>query len=61
MRTLRRFVKRLIASVLGRRDDDRVREELAGHLTLLTEEYARGGLPLDEARRRHTSSSERTT
>ena len=52
MRTLRRFVKRLTASLLGRRDDDRAREELAGHLTLLTEEYARGGLPLDEAQRR---------
>ena len=52
MTALRRFVKRLTASLLGRRDDDRVREELAEHLTLLTEDYARGGLPLDEARRR---------
>jgi predicted permease len=51
MKVLRRFVKRLTAS-LGRGDDDRVREELAEHLTLLTEEYARAGLPLDEARRR---------
>jgi putative ABC transport system permease protein len=52
MKALRRFVKRLTASLLGRRDDDRVREELAEHLRLLTEEYARGGMPLDEARRR---------
>ena len=52
MKTLRRFVKRLLASALGRRDEDRVREELAEHLTLLTDEYARAGLPLDEARRR---------
>jgi predicted permease len=29
-----------------------VRDELVLHLTLLTEEYARNGLPLDEARRR---------
>ncbi len=52
MKALRRFVKRLTASLLGRGDDDRVREELAEHLALLTEEYARAGLPLDEARRR---------
>jgi len=52
MRAVRRFAKRLTASVLGRRLDDRVREELAEHLTLLTEEYTRAGLPLDEARRR---------
>jgi predicted permease len=42
----------LTASLLGRGDDNRVREELAEHLALLTEEYARAGLPLDEARRR---------
>ena len=52
MKALRRFVRRLAASVLGRRDDDRVREELAEHLTRRLEDYARAGLPLDEARRR---------
>jgi putative ABC transport system permease protein len=52
MKALRRFVRRLTASVLGRRDEDRVQEELAEHLTSLTEEYVRSGLPLDEARRR---------
>jgi putative ABC transport system permease protein len=52
MKALRRFVRRLTASVLGRRDEDRVREELEEHLALLTGEYARAGLPLDEARRR---------
>ena len=52
MKALRRFVNRLTASLLGRGDDDRVREELAEHLTLLTEEYVRAGLPLDEASRR---------
>lgn len=52
MRALRRFITRLTSSVRGRRDDDRVREELAEHFTLLTEELVRAGLPLDEARRR---------
>lgn len=51
MKVLRRFVNRLTASLLGRGDDDRLREELAEHLTMLTEEYLRTGLPLDEARR----------
>ena len=51
MKALRRFVRRLAASVVGHRDDDRVREELAEHLTLLTEEYTRAGLPPDEAHR----------
>src|SRR6476469_7415070 len=52
MKALRRFAKRLSASLLGRQDDDRAREELAEHLTLLTEEYVRAGTALDEARRR---------
>lgn len=52
MKALRRFVRRLAATLFGRRDDDRVRDELAEHLTLLTEEYLRAGFPLDEARRR---------
>jgi putative ABC transport system permease protein len=51
MKAVRRFARRLAASALGRRDDDRVREELAEHLTLLTEEYVRAGLSLTEARR----------
>ncbi len=52
MTGLRRFGKRLAASVLGRQDDDRVQDELAEHLSLLTEEYVRTGLPLSEAHRR---------
>jgi len=52
VRSLRRFVKRLTASLRGGGDDDRVREELFEHLALLTEEYTRAGMPLDEARRR---------
>lgn len=51
MKALGRFVRRLTASVLGPRDDDRIREELAEHLALLTEDNLRAGLPLDEARR----------
>ncbi len=52
MNALRRLAKRLRASLSGRQDDDRLREELAEHLELLTEEYAQAGVPLDEARRR---------
>jgi hypothetical protein len=37
--------------MLGQGDDERVREELSEHLALLTEEYARKGLTMDEARR----------
>ena len=52
MNALRRFARRLKASLSGRQDDDRLREELAEHLDLLTEDYAQAGVPLDEARRR---------
>lgn len=51
MKALRRFARRLAATVLVRRDDDRVRDELAEHLMLLTDEYVRTGVPFDEARR----------
>src|SRR5690606_4019526 len=52
MKALRRFVKRLSASAFGRRDDDRVREELAEHVELATEDLVRTGVPIEEARRR---------
>ncbi|MCW5964741.1 MAG: ABC transporter permease [Bryobacterales bacterium] len=52
MKALRRFVMRLAASLLRRRDEERLREELAEHLSLLTEDYVRSGLSVDEARRR---------
>jgi predicted permease len=52
MRAIRRFAARLTASLSGRADDDRAREELAEHLALLTEDYVRGGLPPEEAGRR---------
>ena len=51
MRALRRFIKRLTASVLGRHDDQRIREELAEHLALLTDEHVRAGLSPAEAHR----------
>ena len=52
MNTIRRLARRLKASVFGRQDEERLREELAEHLELLTEEYRQAGVPLDEARRR---------
>jgi hypothetical protein len=52
MRALRRFLKRLVASLGRRRDDDRLRQELDEHLQLLTEDLERSGLTRGEARRR---------
>lgn len=52
MKVLRRFLRRLSGTVLGQRDDGRIREELAEHHTLLAEEFVRAGFPLDEAQRR---------
>ena len=52
MKALRRFATRLTSSLLGRRDDARLREELAEHLEMLTEEHVRAGLSPVEARRR---------
>jgi putative ABC transport system permease protein len=49
---LRRFAKRLAATFLGWSDDDRMRDELTEHLTLLTDEYLRAGHPPEAARRR---------
>jgi putative ABC transport system permease protein len=51
MKGVRRFLRRLTASLSGRRDEDRVREELAEHLALLTDDLVRAGLSPDEARR----------
>ena len=52
MKGLRRFVMRLAATLRGRRDDDRMREELGTHFELLTEEYVSAGMSPDDARRR---------
>lgn len=51
MKALRRFARRLTATLFGRDEDERVREELAEHLTMLTEEHIAAGLSPDEARR----------
>ena len=52
MRAFRRFVRRVVASAGRRRDDERVREELAEHQALLTDQSTRAGMQPDEARRR---------
>src|SRR5437763_4869307 len=51
MRTLRRFFTRLLTSTMGRRDDERLREEVEEHLALQAAEYVRAGLSPMEARR----------
>jgi len=51
MRFLRRFFIRLSNFATGRRADQRVREEMAEHLALQTEENLRAGMSPAEARR----------
>jgi predicted permease len=51
MKSLRRFLKRLTNFVTRRRDDERLKEEIAEHIALQTDENLRAGLPLAEARR----------
>src|SRR5947209_15173413 len=51
MKALRRFLRRLQSSLLGRRDEDRLRDEIAEHIALQTADNLRGGLPPAEARR----------
>src|ERR1700728_4132897 len=51
MRFLRRFFIRLSNFATGRRADQRVREEMAEHLALQTEENLRAGMAPVEARR----------
>src|SRR5271168_1410712 len=51
MRFLRRFFIRLSNFTTGRRADQRLREEIAEHLALQTEENRRAGMPPAEARR----------
>src|SRR3984957_3724617 len=51
MKLLRRFFIRLSNFTTGRRADQRVREEMAEHLALQTEENLRAGMPPAEARR----------
>jgi putative ABC transport system permease protein len=51
MRALRRFLTRLVNFTTGRRADARLREEMAEHVALQTEENLRAGMPPAEARR----------
>src|SRR3954452_24342463 len=51
MKALRRFFARLVTSTMGRRDDERLREEVEEHLALQTAENIRAGLSPLEARR----------
>ncbi len=51
MRCLRRFFVRLSNFATGRRADQRIREEMAEHLALQTEENLRAGMSPAEARR----------
>jgi len=51
MKTLRRFFTRLFNSAARRAQEERLREEIAEHITLQTAENLRAGLPPVEARR----------
>jgi hypothetical protein len=48
MRLLRRFLARLKNFATGRRDDQRLREEMEQHLALQTEENLRAGMNAEE-------------
>ena len=51
MKFMRRFFVRLSNFATGRRADQRLQEEIAGHLAFQTEENLRAGMPDAEARR----------
>ena len=51
MKSLRRFLSRLGHFATKRRDDERLRQEIAEHIALQTEENLRAGLSPVEARR----------
>ena len=51
MRSLRRFLTRLLNSATWRAQDERLREEIEEHIALQTEENLRAGLAPLEARR----------
>jgi len=51
MRFMRRFLTRLANFLTRRRDDERLKEEIAGHIALQTDENLRAGLSPAEARR----------
>src|SRR5271168_3661517 len=51
MKSLRRFFSRLFGFATRRAQDERLREEIAGHIALQTAENLRAGLSPVEARR----------
>src|SRR6195256_2045412 len=51
MRSLRRFLTRAVNLATRRAQDERLKEEIEGHIALQTEENLRAGLSLVEARR----------
>ncbi len=51
MRSTRRFFSRLVKPATRRAQDERLKEEIAGHIALQTEENLRAGLSPVEARR----------
>src|SRR5436309_15713376 len=51
MRRVRRFLTRLVNTVIGRRDEERLRSEIEEHLACLTDENIRAGMSPREARR----------
>lgn len=51
MRFLRRFLARLMSLATRRQEEERLREEIEGHLALQTAENVKAGLPPAEARR----------
>ena len=51
MKSLRRFLKRLVNSAARRAQEERLREEIAEHIALQTEDNLRAGLSPVEARR----------
>src|ERR1700748_133790 len=51
MRAVNRFFTRLVNVVTGRRDDDRLREEIESHVATQTEDNIRAGMAPAEARR----------
>src|SRR5690348_17799741 len=51
MRTLRRLLRRLSNFATLRRDDQRLKDEIEGHVALQTAENLRAGLSPSEARR----------
>ena len=49
MRSLRRFLTRLVNSATRRAEEERLRDEIEEHLALLTADNLRAGLPPVEA------------